>query len=104
MPDRFSKYFFSVLFIGSAIVLTSCSTKKNTLVNRTYHNITAHYNAYFYRNESLKEGVAKLGKLHEDNYDEVLSVFKYGDKRKAKSIYPEMDIAIEKASKVIQKH
>ncbi|MFH1321535.1 MAG: tetratricopeptide repeat protein [Bacteroidota bacterium] len=84
--------------------MIQCSTKRNNLINRTYHNITAHYNAYFYGNESLKEGVTKLENLHEDNYDDVLQVFKYGTDTKAKNIYPEMDIAIEKASKVIQRH
>ena len=89
---------------GFALLITQCSTKKNTLISRTYHNITSHYNAYFYANESMKEGIAKLEKLHEDNYEEVLSVFKYGDEQNAKNIYPEMDRAIEKASSVIQKH
>jgi len=93
-----------LLLLGIAVVVTQCSTKKNTLINRTYHNLTAHYNGYFYAKESMKEGIVKLEKLHDDNYDNVLSVFKYGDEKKVKNIYPEMDRAIEKASLVIQRH
>ena len=32
----------------------SCTTKKNTVVTRSYHNLTAHYNVYFNANEVYK--------------------------------------------------
>ena len=87
IPTFFNIHLRTVILLsGLAIVLTQCSTKKNTLINRTYHNITAHYNAYFYAKESMKEGIAKLEKLHEDNYVDVLSVLKYGDEKKFKKI------------------
>lgn len=86
------------------ICLSACSTKKNTFSRRAYHNVVAHYNAYFNGNESLKEGVAELAKAHEDNYNEVLQVFKLGNVQQAQSNAPKMDRAIEKATKVIRKH
>ena len=36
------------------IVLLACSTEKNTLVNREFHNIHAKYNGYFNANEIIK--------------------------------------------------
>lgn len=82
----------------------SCSTKKNSFTRRVYHNLTAHYNAYWNGNESFKEGLRTLDENVKDNYTMVLPVYKYGTKQDAQSITPNMDRAIEKASKVIQRH
>lgn len=92
--------------IALLIVLTqfSCSTKKNSFTRRVYHNLTAHYNAYWNGKESLKEGLRTLDESVKDNYTMVLPVYKYGSKQDAQSIFPNMDRAIEKASKVIQRH
>ena len=69
-----------------------------------YHNLNAHYNAWWNGNESLKEGVAELSKRAKDNYIAVLPVYNYGNQSTAQSVNPQMDRAIEKASKVIQRH
>ena len=92
--------------IAFLIVVTqfSCSTKKNSFTRRVYHNLTAHYNAYWNGNESFKEGLRTLDESVKDNYTMVLPVFKYGNKQDAQSVVPNMDRAIEKASKVIQRH
>jgi tetratricopeptide (TPR) repeat protein len=82
----------------------ACSTKKNTFTRRAYHNLSAHYNAWWNGNESLKEGVYQIGKSAKDNYISVLPVYNYGSQTVAQSVNPNMDRAIEKASKVIQKH
>lgn len=86
------------------LLISSCSTKKNTFSRRAYHNLTAHYNAYWNGNESLKEGVSDLRKNAKDNYASILFVNNYGTQSNAQSLNPQMDRAIEKASKVIQRH
>ncbi|MBP6977444.1 MAG: tetratricopeptide repeat protein [Bacteroidales bacterium] len=93
-----------ILFTLMALLLASCSTKKNTLTRRLYHNLTAHYNAYWNGRQSIKEGEAELYKAARDNYSFILPVFNYGTKEQAVSVNPQMDRAIEKGSKVIQKH
>ena len=95
---------FKAIVFGLIISIVGCSTKKNTFTRRTYHNLTAHYNAYFNGNESLKEGVVDLAKAHLDNYNKVLPVYKYGTAQNAQTVFPAMDKAIAKASKVITKH
>jgi tetratricopeptide (TPR) repeat protein len=92
------------LILLSLGLLWSCSTKKNTLTRRLYHNLTAHYNAYWNGNESFKEGQGELFKVIQDNYTQVLQVLNYGTQANATSINPYMDRAIEKASIVIQRH
>ncbi len=80
-----------------------CSTKNN-FVNRTFHNLSAHYNGYFNAGLKLEEAQTKLASLHEDKYDRVLSVFKYGDRAKAKTIFPLLDDAMKRTSLVISRH
>ena len=96
-------YHFAILVLAF-VVLVACSTRKNTFTRRVYHNLTAHYNAYWNGNESLKEGIVELSKGSKDNYTEVLPVFKNGTKEEAQKINPQMDRAIEKGVKVIKLH
>ena len=87
-----------------ALIASACSTKKNTFTRRAYHNLNAHYNAYWNGNESLKDGIRDLGNNVQDNYNSVLPVVNYGTPANSQSINPNMDRAVEKASKVIQRH
>ena len=82
----------------------ACSRKKNTFTRRAYHNTTARYNAYFNAREIKKAKVKELYASHKDDYSEILPLFIYPDEAQAKSLYPDMDKIIEKASKVIDKH
>ena len=46
----------------------SCSTKKNTLVSRGFHNLTARFNGYYYSCENINEGVYKIEKNNKDDF------------------------------------
>ena len=95
----------SVLFVAVAMVLFSgCSTKKKNFLSRGYHNLTAKYNVYWNGKEAMKDGVNKLERSHSDNYEEILEVFPVGTSESAKSVYSEMDRAIEKGGLTIAKH
>ena len=98
---------FTYLFpatLAVVVLLSACSTKKNKLPNRVYHNVTAYYNAYFNGNEAFKEGVAQVNAAHVDNYTRILPVFRLADQTAAQAATPKLDRAIAKASKVINKH
>lgn len=82
----------------------SCSRKSKGWTNRTFHNITAHYNAYFNGHESYKEAEASLKSTLKENYLNVLPVFPVSTKEAAISASPQLDRAIEKGAKVIKKH
>ncbi len=92
------------IIIISIFAATACSTKKNTMMRRAYHNLTAHFNAYHNGNEALKEGAINLATAHQDNYTQIIDVFPEGAEKDVQSISTLMDRAIEKASKVIAKH
>jgi tetratricopeptide (TPR) repeat protein len=90
-----------VIIIG---LLTGCSTEKNTLITRSYHNLTANYNIFFNGSESFKRGVNRAQEAYVDEYTQILPVFTYDDPSIAQSIAPEMETSISKATKVITLH
>jgi tetratricopeptide (TPR) repeat protein len=81
-----------------------CSVKKNNFFSRTYHRTTAYFNGYFNAKERVKLGAKTLADSQKDQYDRILPIFKYGDPQLAKAVFPDMDEAIKKVSKVIQRH
>jgi tetratricopeptide (TPR) repeat protein len=85
-------------------LLTGCSTEKNTLISRSYHNLTANYNIFFNGSESFKKGMRRAQEEYIDDYTQVLSIFVYDDPAIAQAIAPDMEVSISKASKVITLH
>jgi tetratricopeptide (TPR) repeat protein len=104
-----NKYYISsraalIIFIPFLLFTWACSTQKNTLPNRLYHSINAKYNGYFNARESYREGVRRLSAAHNDNYEQVLSIFRYGNEQQAGVVSSYMDVAYQKASIVIRRH
>lgn len=81
-----------------------CSTKRDRWVNRTYHGITAKFNGYFNGEELIKESWLMLDKKHVDNYSVILQVYRRGTLEDSKTIIPNADKALKKASVVIKRH
>lgn len=104
MKAKHKKYSYYLLLYCLGLAISSCSTKKNTVVTRAYHNLNSHYNGFYYAGESIKEGVEKIETAHKDDYTRLLPVFIYPDSKESKNTYAEMDKAIQKSSKVIQRH
>lgn len=98
------KALFYAVSIALLCSLLACSNKRNTFGRRVYHNLTAHYNAYWNGNESLKKGIQQLDAIIMEDYSRVLPVFNIGNPQQINSISSHMDRAIEKASMVIQDH
>ncbi len=87
-----------------AFICVSCSTRKNTPINRGYHNMTSRFNVNFNGKEALKTGEEEHAKICQDNYITTLPIYCYPPKENLSSIYPSMDRVIEKSSKCIYKH
>ena len=82
----------------------ACKTTKNKFLNRSYHNTTTRYNWYFNANESFKSGIKTLETQHKDDFNELLSIYPLGTEKEAQSIAPQMDKALKKCAKAINKH
>ena len=87
-----------------ALMLSGCSTKKNTITRRMYHNLTSHYNVFFNGEESLKDGDKQLRTVVKDDYTKVLRVYNYGTEQNGTSMNATMDRALEKTAICVQKH
>jgi len=86
------------------LIIAGCSTKKNTFVSRSYHNLAGHYNGFFNARERVRETSKRLALMQKDQFEKTLPIFKIGDDAQAKSVFPDMDEAIKKSSIVIQRH
>jgi len=107
MKDRvFGTYrlLTAVLLIAAGILLPSCSTKKNTFVRRSYHNLTSHYNVWWNGDQSVKAGDQLLSSRVKDDYSNVLRLFNYGKREDGLALNESMDRAIQKGAVCVQKH
>ena len=96
----------SLFFIHFALLLVvvSCSTEKNTFVNRSFHGVNARYNGYFNANELLRQGMTSFqNSLNEDFYNQ-LPIEPLPNEQEVIGLYASIDTAITKCTKVIQKH
>jgi tetratricopeptide (TPR) repeat protein len=93
---------FLILF--SAIFLVKCGTEKNTAITRSYHNLTSFYNILFNGKESFDEGINRYRENYQFDFTRRLPIFIYGNEKLSNNIKPQMDRAIEKASKLIRLH
>lgn len=100
----FKKYRFWLSLIVLVVLFLSCSTSKDKWQNRKYHQITAHYNAYWNGREAYKEAQRTVDKTFKDDFTKIIPIYKIPDESTAKSIKANTDRAIEKSSKVIKKH
>ncbi|PTX60401.1 protein involved in gliding motility SprE [Kordia periserrulae] len=101
--------YISVTLSVLGILLFSCSTKKDTFINRNWHSVTTKYNVLFNGKVAFEEGREALMNAYIDNYWEILPVERMevlddltlpgqGGKN------PNFKKAEEKAVKAIQKH
>lgn len=93
-----------VVLAMAALLLSGCSTKKNTFTRRVFHNLTSHYNVYWNGEYSLNEGNELLKNKVTDDYTKVLRVYNYGTKNDAMTLNSQMDRALQKTSICVQKH
>lgn len=93
-----------ILILLIALGVVACSTEKDAWINKTYHNVTAHYNGYWNARELIKETMSNFENGHAEDYDEILPVFIYPNEEESKNFKAPMDTAIKKCETVIFKH
>ena len=92
----------ATLLVVSAV--HGCTTKRDGRSYRWYHNTQARFNGFFYATEALREADEKIESLYEPNWDEILPLYLDTDEQSAQQVYPLMERAIEKSSKVVDQH
>ena len=98
----------SVLLAGVCLafawVFVGCTTQRDGRFYRAYHNTTSRFNGFHFARLAMEEADAKLAETHEEDWDEVIPLFLYGTEDQADFLYPLMERAIEKCSRVVDRH
>ncbi len=100
--NRILKYFLIIICFITVVI--SCSTEKNTLINRSYHGLTAHYNGYFNANVLIDLSITNYRTNLQENYYDILPIDPVPNKTEVIGLYSSIDTAIAKCTKVIQNH
>lgn len=96
--------FYGCLAFLAATSFYACSQHSAAVTNVAYHNLTAHYNAYFLANEKIAEAEKNLFLNRKDDYTRLLDVVIPMDSNQANAIKSQADYAFEKASLAVQRH
>ena len=102
--QRRTNIFVAIGCVIGLLLLSGCSTKKNTLTRRMYHNLTSHYNIYFNGELALKDGEKQLRTQVKDDFSKVLRVYNYGTQQNGMAMNSVMDRALEKTAICVQRH
>ena len=98
----FLKYKYKSLIL--LLLFVGCSTQKDAVLNKWYHQLNTKYNGLFYAQEHLKTGVKKITESHQDNYKDIIPINQYGTLKDAQAAQSSLDQAIEKSTLAIKKH
>ena len=99
----YSYYRLLIIFFIAAL-LVGCSIEQNNVTSNVYHNITAHFNGYYYALEKTREVEAVILKSLDDDHNQVLRLFPKLDTTLAKSYEKDTEEIIKMASISIQRH
>ena len=92
-----------MLFLAIAL-LNQCSTRKNTPITRSYHNLTSYYNILFNGRESFEKGLDQYRDAYQYDFTRLVPVYINGKQELTQNIRPQMERTIEKCSKLIRLH
>lgn len=97
---------FSLLIPSEAISGNNNKKKDQNpgFFQKVYHDMTTRFNYFFNARLKLNESLRQLQDGHQDNYNEILPVRKYGNKEKRSSSASQMDEVIKKSGIAIQLH
>ena len=95
------------VFIGGvflAVLAGSCSIEQSNVTSNIYHNLTAHFNGYYYALEKTHEVENIILKSLDDDHNQILRLYPKLDTTLAKSYAKDTEEIIKMASISIQRH
>lgn len=90
--------------IAFAIILSSCSTTKNTWATRSFHQTKVKYNILYNGNVAYEEGLKSIRDANSDDYSRILYLYPVSNHQAAEASKTQMDKTIEKCRKCIKLH
>lgn len=95
---------FSRLALVILLFSGACSSERNTFTNRTFHNVTAHFNAYYLADVKLKEVETEVFLNYKEDFTQILPVFIPFDSTTIQANAEKLQSSLELASKAIEWH
>ena len=97
-------YALGFVFLTTALILTGCSTQKNTAQSRWWHAFNANYNTYYNGTLAYIDGSLEKETGNKDNYTEQIPLYTVSNKNSREIGKANFDRAIEKCEKAIHQH
>lgn len=98
----------SILLLSLFVLASSCTTTKRkgdvSKIKKFYHNTTAQYNGYFNANELIEDALTQIDYSYEDNYNQLIPIYKWTEAPNIEQYYSSLDTAIKKVSVVASLH
>ena len=104
MKNCHDKRFVLLVGIAISLVITACSTQKNTAKSRWWHSFNTRYNTYYNGAVAYIEGSLEKENGNRDNYTELIPLYTVGNKASKTLGKGNFDRAIEKSQKAIKLH
>ncbi|MCE7069899.1 tetratricopeptide repeat protein [Dyadobacter sp. CY327] len=105
MTNRFALYICrTALSLTMISLVAGCSQFSTKPAAVGFHNLSAHYNAYFIAEQGLAEAEFQMNKAYKENYNELLPILLPMDSVLSLPVKPQLQDAIKKASIVAEKH
>jgi len=76
----------------------ACSVEQNTVTASVFHNLTAHYNGFYYAREKTREVEKLILKSADDDHNQILRLFPKLDTTLARTYSKDTDEIIKMAS------
>ena len=98
--------YIPVILIVATVVISACSTKKNTAGSRFWHAMNTRYNVYYNGEKHYQEQIKKLENEYQDDYSTQLFIHPAEAYNNPKATQPttNFDRTIEKMQKAISLH
>ena len=97
-------YALGFVFLTIALILTGCSTQKNTAQSRWWHAFNAKYNTYYNGTLAYIDGSLEKETENKDDYTEQIPLYTVSNKNSREIGKANFDRAIEKCEKAIHQH
>lgn len=95
---------YKILFVLLIVLISGCSTKKNTWMSRTYQATNTRYNVYFNGYVSYNEGLKNILQANKEDYSSIIPMYPISHHYNATAATSNMDLTIEKCRKALKLH
>lgn len=104
MSELRNNRIYIILAVVAGMVLSGCSTQKNTWATRSFHQTKVKYNILYNGNIAYDEGLKAIRDANEDDFSRVLWLYPVSNHKAAEASKTQMDKTIEKCRKCIKLH